>query len=148
MKLHTPLLALAAMLATASVHAADMDWSSVDQAFGKKGAAQAGGVYRVTFPRTDLQVSLDGVALKPGFALGTHVEFMPMGNQAMVMGDLVLTEDEVSPVMLKIEQAGIQITALHNHLLRSQPSTLYMHVMGEGDAVKLAVYPPETAWSD
>lgn len=80
-----------------SVHAADLDWSPVDQAFGKKGSAMAGGVYRVTFPRTDLQVALDGTSLKPGFALGTHIEFLPMGSQAMVMGDLVLIESEVSP---------------------------------------------------
>jgi hypothetical protein len=134
-KLVGPLLG--ALLAT-PVGAADTNWNQVADALGKSGTEQPGGVYRVALPRTDLHVALDGVDLKPGFALGGWLAFEPMGNQAMVMGDLVLTEDEVSPVMLKIEQAGIQITALHNHLLRSQPSTLYMHVMGEGDAVKLA----------
>jgi hypothetical protein len=138
MKLHTLILALAAMIAASSVHAADMDWSPVDKAFGKKGAAQAGGVYRVTFPRTDLQVSLDGVALKPGFALGTHVEFMPMGNQAMVMGDLVLTEPEINPVMQKLIAGGVEISAIHNHLLREQPKVMYMHIGGTGDPGKLA----------
>jgi hypothetical protein len=138
MKLHTLILALAAMIAASSVHAADMDWSPVDKAFGKKGAAQAGGVYRVTFPRTDLQVSLDGVSLKPGFALGTHVEFMPMGNQAMVMGDLVLTEPEINPVMQKLIAGGVEISAIHNHLLREQPKVMYMHIGGTGDPGKLA----------
>jgi len=133
--------AAAALLALAALpaHAADMDWSSVDQAFGKKGAAQPGEVYRVTFPRSDLQITLDGVALKPGFALGTHVEFLPMGgNQAMVMGDLVLTDAEINPVMKKLIEGGVDITAIHNHLLRSQPNVMYMHIGGSGDPGKLA----------
>ena len=86
-----------------------------------KPAPCAGGVYRVGFPRTDLKVSLDGVALKPGFAFGGWVAFQPMGTQAMVMGDLVLTQDEVAPVMRKLEEGGIEISALHNHLLRAGP---------------------------
>ena len=130
----TALLAFAAFPA----HSADMDWSKVDQAFGKKGAPQAGDVYRLTFPRTDLQVTLDGVALKPGFALGTHVEFLPMGSQAMVMGDLVLTDAEVNPVMKKLIEGGIEISAIHNHLLREQPKVMYMHIGGTGDPGKLA----------
>jgi hypothetical protein len=105
---------------------------------GKKGAPQAGDVYRVTFPRTDLQVTLDGVALKPGFALGTHIEFLPMGSQAMVMGDLVLTDAEINPVMKKLIEGGIEITAIHNHLLREQPKVMYMHIGGTGDPGKLA----------
>src|SRR3954466_14288547 len=125
-------------LAAAPARSADIDWSPVDQAFGKKGAPQAGEVYRVTFPRTDLQVTLDGVALKPGFALGTHIEFLPMGKQAMVMGDLVLTEAEVNPVMKKLIEGGVEIAAIHNHLLRAQPNVMYMHIGGSGDAGKLA----------
>ena len=126
-----------AMLAT-PVRAAEMDWSPVDAAFGKKGTAMPGGVYRVTFPRTDLQVALDGTTLKPGFALGTHVEFLPMGGQAMLMGDLVLLEPEISPVMKTLEEGGVQITAVHNHLLREQPKVMYMHIGGSGDPGKLA----------
>jgi len=133
-------VATAALLGLAALpaHAADMDWSPVDQAFGKKGAAQPGDVYRVTFPRSDLQITLDGIALKPGFALGTHVEFLPMGSQAMVMGDLVLTDAEVNPVMKKLIEGGIEITAVHNHLLRAQPNVMYMHIGGSGDPGKLA----------
>jgi kynureninase len=83
-------------------------------------------------------VTLDGVAIKPSLALGSWVAFRDMGGQAMVMGDLVLTHDEVNPVMSALEENGIQITALHNHLLRSSPATMYMHIDGHGDAVKLA----------
>jgi Domain of Unknown Function (DUF1259) len=118
--------------------AADPDWSQVGKALGKGGSPSPGGVYRVGLPRTDLKVSLDGIALKPGFALGGWVAFEPMGNQAMVMGDVVLTQDEVNPVMKKLEEGGIEITALHNHLLRAEPMTLYMHVFGQGDPIKLA----------
>jgi biotin operon repressor len=135
-RLVTPLVAAVA-LATPTF-AAEPDWTQVAQALGKSGALQTGGVYRVGFPRTDLQVSLDGVALRPGFALGGWVAFEPMGTQAMVMGDLVLTQDEVAPVMRKLEEGGIEITAVHNHLLRAEPMTLYMHVQGHGDPAKLA----------
>ena len=132
----TPLIA-AAILATPAI-AAEPDWNQVGQALGKSGSVQAGGVYRVGFPRTDLKVSLDGLALRPGFALGGWVAFQPMGAEAMVMGDLVLTQDEVNPVMRKLEEGGIEISALHNHLLRAEPMTLYMHIQGHGDPVKLA----------
>jgi hypothetical protein len=132
----TPLIA-AALLATPAV-AAEPDWNQVGQALGKSGGVQAGGVYRVGFPRTDLKVSLDGITLRPGFALGGWVAFQPMGAEAMVMGDLVLTQDEVAPVMRKLEEGGVEITAVHNHLLRAEPMTLYMHVQGHGDPVKLA----------
>ena len=135
-RLVTPLIA-AIVLATPTF-AAEPDWNQVAQALGKSGNVQAGGVYRVGFPRTDLKVSLDGLALRTGFALGGWVAFQPMGAEAMVMGDLVLTQDEVNPVMRKLEEGGIEITALHNHLLRAEPMTLYMHVQGHGDPVKLA----------
>jgi hypothetical protein len=119
--------------------AADDDWQArVGAALGKTGAAAPGGIYRVGLPRTDLKVTLDGVELKPGFALGSWLAFEKMGEEGMVMGDLVLTMDEVNPVMTKLAAGGIEITALHNHLLRNQPFTMYMHVQGNGDPVKLA----------
>jgi Domain of Unknown Function (DUF1259) len=124
-------------LATAA-HGQDDIWKGVSKALGKEGKVQPGGVYRISLPRSDLKVTLDGVDLKPGFALGGWVAFEPMGDHAVVMGDLVLTEKEVGAVMQKLEQSGIEITALHNHLLRSDPPTLYMHVLGQGPAVKLA----------
>jgi hypothetical protein len=130
-------LAVAVPLAAPSI-AAERDWKAVGEALGKSGAVQPGGVYRVGLPRTDLQVSLDGVALKAGFALGSWLAFEPAGDHTMVMGDLVLLQDEVNPVMKKLEEGGINVTALHNHLLRAEPSPMYMHVMGHGDPVKLA----------
>jgi hypothetical protein len=134
-------LALAALLAGAPglVLAADNGWQAqVGEALGKTGTQTPSGVYRVGLPRTDLKVTLDGVELKPGFALGGWLAFEKIGNQGMVMGDLVLTENEVNPVMTKLAAGGIEVTALHNHLLRNQPFTMYMHVLGHGDPVKLA----------
>ena len=119
--------------------AADNAWQAeVGKALGKTGTTMPGGVYRVGLPRTDLKGTLDGVALKPGFALGGWLAFEKTGDQGMVMGDVVLTEDEVNPVMAKLATAGIEITALHNHLLRNRPFTMYMHVLGHGDPVQLA----------
>jgi hypothetical protein len=125
-------------LAIAAPAAAEPDWKAVGQALGREGSVQAGGIYRVGLPRTDLRVTLDGVEIRPGFALGSWLAFKPMGNDALVMGDLVLTGDEVNPVMKVLIENGIEVTALHNHLLRSQPATMYMHVAGHGDPVKLA----------
>src|SRR6266511_4024313 len=91
----------------AAVTAQDFDWKTVGKALGKEGTIQAGGVYRIGLPRSDLKVTLDGLGLKPGFALGGWLAFEPVGAQAMVMGDLVLLESEVSPVMQKLQQSGI-----------------------------------------
>jgi len=95
-------------------------------------------VYRVGLGRSDLKVTLDGVAIRPTLALGSYLAFQKMGGEAMVMGDLVLLHEEVNPVMKKLVEGGIEITALHNHLLRSSPATMYMHFYGRGDPVKLA----------
>ena len=134
-------LVAAALLTGASgpAFAANDGWQArVGEALGKTGSEMPGGVYRVGLPRSDLKATLDGVALKPGFALGGWLAFEKMGDQGMVMGDLVLTMDEVNPVMTKLAAAGIEITALHNHLLCNQPFTMYMHVLGHGDPVTLA----------
>jgi Domain of Unknown Function (DUF1259) len=118
--------------------AAGNDWDAVGRALGKTGTEMAGGVYRVGMPRTDLHVTLDGVDIKPTLALGSWLAFRSQGDTTMVMGDLVLTGDEVNPVMKKLIEGGVEITAVHNHLLRAEPATFYMHVVGHGDAVKLA----------
>ncbi len=125
-------------LAALPSSAAEIDGGKIAAALGKSGTEMPGGVYRVGLPRTDLHVTLDGVELKPGFALGSWLAFRADGNGTMVMGDLVLTETEIAPVMTKLAADGIEITALHNHLLRAQPATFYMHVLGHGDAVTLA----------
>src|ERR1700745_4035603 len=140
MWLHLRHLALIALVASAPGFAvAADDWQAqVGEALGKTGATTPGGIYRVGVPRTDLKVTLDGVELKPGFALGSWLAFEKMGDQGMVMGDLVLTMDEVAPVMTKLAAGGIEITALHNHLLRNHLFTMYMHVQGKADPLKLA----------
>src|SRR6266700_4685858 len=131
-------IAFAAAVSSTAL-AADPEWmKAVGEALGKTGSAMPGGIYRVGLPRSDLKVSLDGVEIKPALALGSWLAFKKTGNQGMVMGDLVLLISEVTPVMTKLEQSGIEITALHNHLLRNEPFTMYMHVLGRGDPVKLA----------
>lgn len=130
-------IALAMTVLAAPARAAP-DWANVDQALGRPGTEQAGGVRRYGFPRSDLNVTLDGVPIKPALALGSWAAFQPMGDDVMVMGDLVLTHQEVNPVMSRLLASGFTITALHNHLLRSAPATMYMHIGGHGDPVKLA----------
>jgi hypothetical protein len=120
-----------------SAHAQEVDWQKVDDAFGRKPAV-SGDVHRYGFPRTDLTVTLDGVTIKPTFALGGWVAFKPMHGEAMVMSDLVLLETEINPVMLKLIEGGLEITAVHNHLLRASPATFYMHVGGHGDPARMA----------
>jgi Domain of Unknown Function (DUF1259) len=122
---------------TTAAHAQDVDWQKVDDALGRKPAV-SGDVRRYGFPRSDLAVTLDGVAIKPALALGGWVAFKPMHGEAMVMGDLVLLESEINPVMLKMIEGGLDITAVHNHLLRASPATFYMHVGGHGDPAKMA----------
>jgi len=120
-----------------SAHAEDIDWQKVDETLGRK-AAVSDDVHRYGFPRTDLSVTLDGVTVKPGLALGGWVAFKPMHGGVMAMGDLVLLETEINPVMAKMIAGGLEITAVHNHLLRASPATFYMHVAGHGDPAKIA----------
>jgi hypothetical protein len=131
-------LGFALILAIAAqAHAAEIDWTKVDAALGKTASVQ-GEVHRYGIPRSDLQVTLDGVAIKPALALGGWLGFEPMQDGALVMGDLVLTETEVNPVMSKLLGSGIEITGVHNHLMRASPATFYMHVHGHGDPVAMA----------
>jgi hypothetical protein len=137
-RLATFIAAISGIALGTAAGAADIDWNKVDQALGKAGTNQPGGVHKYGLPRTDLKITVDGVAIKPALALGSWLGFMPMGSGAMFMGDLVLTENEVSPVMKRLIDDGVQITAVHNHLLRTSPAVFYMHVGGQGDPVKLA----------
>ena len=132
-----PLLVLMGSISSAG---AATDWNQVAKALGKAGTEMPGGIYRVGLPRSDLHVELGDIELKPTFALGSWVAFAPMntGDDAMVMGDLVLTEDEVEPVMKSLLDNGIEITALHNHLFHAEPATFYMHIGGMGNPVNLA----------
>src|SRR5215469_4629466 len=134
----TCIVALLTVVLCASASATDTDWSRVDQALGKKGADLPAGVHKYGLPRSDLTVTVDGVTIKPALALGSWLAFQPAGDGAMVMGDPVLIDTEISPVMQRLIEGGIEITAIHNHLLRTSVPVFYMHVSGHGDPVKLA----------
>jgi Domain of Unknown Function (DUF1259) len=133
----TLLMLVTAVAFPTFVEAADIDWKKVDAALGKT-AAVSGEVHRYGIPRSDLHVTLDGVAIKPALALGGWVAFAPAHGEAMVMGDLVLLESEITPVMTKLLDGGLDITAVHNHILRASPATFYMHIGGHGDPEKMA----------
>jgi hypothetical protein len=114
-----------------------LDTAGIAKAIGREGTAQ-GEVYRVSFPRTDLTVTLGGVTIKPGLALGGWIAFKKAGADAIAHGDLVLLQDEINPVISKLQDGGIEITALHNHLINESPHVMYLHVWGQGNEVELA----------
>lgn len=115
------------------------EWKAVEDAFGFPPANLPGGVARFNMPRKDLHVTVAGIEVKPGLALGAWAAFYRVGdNDAMIMGDLVLTEDEVVPVMKALQERGVEVTAIHNHLLGESPKIMYIHMGGHGDPVKLA----------
>jgi biotin operon repressor len=126
------------LVASAYGQAPGADWRTVEEAMGRPGQAQPGDVIRFGMPRKDLHVMVGNVAVKPGLALGSWAAFQHAGNGALVMGDLVLTEDEVSPVMRKLQESGIEISAVHNHLIGESPRVMYMHIASHGDGVKMA----------
>jgi hypothetical protein len=131
-------LGLAATVAAAQ-QPTPTSWSAVEDALGRKGAMQPGNVIKFSFPRSDMSVSVGGVTLKPALALGGWVAFKEIpGGQAMAMGDLVLSEDEVSPVMAALQAGGVEQTALHNHVLKESPRVMYMHIFARGDPSKIA----------
>jgi hypothetical protein len=127
----------AVAMATTAAHAQEIDWKKVDEAMGRSATATS-DVHRYGFPRSDLQVKVDDVAIKPGLALGGWTAFKPMHDGAMVMGDLVVLGNEINPVISKLQAGGLEVTAIHNHLLRAEPMTFYLHVGGHGDPVKMA----------
>jgi hypothetical protein len=137
------LLATLCLLAWGCISAQTQDdsiaaWKPVEAALGRPGQLLPGGVYKFALPRKDMKVVKDGVTVAPGLALGSWIAFMKMGNEAMVMGDLVLTEEEIEPVMWKLQQGRIEQTSIHNHLLGESPRVIYVHVAGRGDPVMLA----------
>src|SRR5215813_8810611 len=126
-----------AVAGATAANAQDIDWQKVDAAMGRSGAVTS-DVHRYGFPRSDLQVTVDGVTIRPSLALGGWAAFKPAHGGAMVMGDLVLLDTEIAPVMSKLIENGVEISAVHNHVLRGNPATYYMHIGGHGDPVKLA----------
>jgi uncharacterized protein DUF1259 len=119
------------------LRAQGVNTTPIDQILGRLGQ-KTGDVYRVSFPRTDLHVSINGLAIKPGLALGSWAAFLGTDDNAMVMGDLVLLEEEVNPVMAKLRSYHFEITAVHNHLMGETPKVLYVHYMAHGSASQLA----------
>src|SRR6185369_412697 len=113
-------------------------WKPVEDALGRKGTPNPGNVLKFSFPRSDLTVVLNGITLKPPFALGSWVAFERIGDHVMAMGDLVLLEDEVESVMASLQQNGIEQTALHNHLIGESPHVMYMHVRAIGNPLRIA----------
>ncbi|MEU6409076.1 DUF1259 domain-containing protein [Microbispora sp. NPDC046933] len=122
------------------VPTSDSDWKATAQALGRSGKLSADHtVYRVGFPRSDLKVTSKGVAIKPGFALGSYAAFARYGDgKAMMMGDLVITEDELGKVTNALQAAGISQTALHKHLLAHEPPVWWTHIHATGDPVGIA----------
>lgn len=117
--------------------ASSLDTKAIDQAIGKSGEMKD-DVYKVSLPRKDLSVSVDGIQLKPGFALGSWIAFKQAGHDAVLDGDLVLTEPEVGAVFGQLRKEGIEVSALHNHLLGETPKLMFLHIEGKGDAGKMA----------
>ena len=136
--LMTLLVALIPVSAQQQPNPTSPEWKPVEDALGRKGSMQPGDVFKFSMPRSDLKVTVAGTPVKAGLALGSWLAFKKAGDDAIVMGDLVLAESEVEPVMMKLQQEGIEQTALHNHLLNESPRVMYMHVAGHGDAAKLA----------
>src|SRR5215475_3129424 len=129
---------IAVLCSAIGAQGAEPDWKAVEQALGKSGQMQAGDVFRVGMPRTDLSVTVKGVPVRAGFALGSYAAFKQVGDSAMVMGDLVLLDQEVPAVMSGLLNGGLEVTAVHNHLNEMSPHVMYMHYSGHGDAVQLA----------
>jgi biotin operon repressor len=137
MRSFTVVAILLAVASTTTANAQEVDWQKVDAAMGRSGAV-TGDVHRYGFPRSDLQVTVDGVTIRPSLALGGWAAFKPAHGGVMVMGDLVLLDTEIAPVMSKLIENGVEISAVHNHVLRGNPATYYMHIGGNGDPVKMA----------
>ena len=135
----TLVLTMLSMPGATATSAQGAEWKTIEDVFGFPGANLPGGVIRFNMPRGDLHVTVAGTEVKPGLALGAWAAFHHVGaNDAMVMGDLVLTEDEVTPVMKALQRGGVEVTALHNHLLGESPKIMYIHMGGHGDPVKMA----------
>ncbi len=120
-----------------SAYAQPTGWDGVEKVLGRKGTVQ-GEMFKITFQRTDLSVKVGEVSVEPGLALTSWIGFKEMGQQAMMMGDLVLLENEVAPVTAKLVENGVSLTAIHNHLIGSTPVVMYLHFSGEGNQEKLA----------
>ena len=137
MKTRLAVLALVILAWPGLLAAQALSTAKIDEALGRSGQS-SGDIYRVGFPRSDLRVTVAGTAIRPGFALGSWAAFSGSDSSAMVMGDLVLLEEEVNPVIKSLRSAGFEITAVHNHLMGETPRVLYVHYMGHGEVSQIA----------
>jgi len=132
-------VAIAISLATVANGSAALDTAKIDQITGLKGKLnEKEGVYKVTFPRADVKVAVDGWTMPSFMGLGTWAAFTETKNGAMVMGDTVLFEDEVNPAMSVALENGLSVTALHNHFFFDHPKVYFMHLEGQGTVEELA----------
>lgn len=127
-----------AAIGTTTSTAQQPDWKAVETAMGRPGVTQPGDVHRFNFPRSDLRVTAAGVEIRPAFALGGWVAMKAVTGGVLAMGDLVLTEEELSPVVSHLQAGGVEQTAIHHHVLRESPRVLYMHIHAHGAAVRIA----------
>jgi hypothetical protein len=137
------LVVLSALSVILTTPGAAQDWNAVDAAMGRASVAQPGDVHRYNFPRSDLRVTAAGVRLAPAFALGGWIAMKTVpggihGDAVMVVGDLVLLENELTTVIARLQDGGVDVTAIHHHLIRESPRILYVHVHVMGDALRIA----------
>jgi hypothetical protein len=118
---------------------AQLDAGAIGQAAGTKATTTKDGVVRLAWSRTDVKVTVDGMAFPPAAGLGTWAAFTPAKHGAMVMGDTVLFQDEVTPAMDAAFANGLEVTALHNHFFFDEPKVYFMHIGGMGEPDKLAI---------
>src|SRR5436305_9761259 len=120
-----------------SPKASSTEWSSVAKIIGKAGTLQ-NGVYKIGLPRTDLNVHIGGTKVEPGAGLGSWMAFTFAETDTIADGDLVLTADEVNPVISALQAGGIEVSAIHNHLIGEEPQVMYVHFFGKGKWEDLA----------
>ncbi len=137
----TTIAALAFIPLALGQDATSIDWQAVDEAMGVTGEMNEGGVHKFSLPRSDLELTSSDVVIDPGLALGSWVAFKPVGDktgEAIMMGDLVLTEDELNGVLSRLQEGAVGQTAIHKHLLNEDPPVWWTHIEGHGDPVALA----------
>jgi hypothetical protein len=130
-------LMLVAGPAFAQTNVQPLNTDGIAKAMGKEGDL-TGEMYRVSFPRSDLTVKVGSVVIKPALALMSWAAFVKSGNTTITYGDLVLLDDEINPVISKLAEKGIELSALHNHLLHENPRIMYIHFVGRGNEVEMA----------
>ena len=114
-----------------------LDIPKIEQVTGMKGT-EKNGEYKITVPQNDLHIVVDGFKIIPPMGLGTWIAFTPCGDSAMMMGDIILSENDLAPVQQEVIRQGLAITAIHNHFVRNRPNVMYMHIDGFGNVAKLA----------